>query len=300
MPAQQATPDLIEAPLEEETAGRIGLPRMPSIAEALSDDGLDGHSDHEKAGQGFSQSTAARSGPGPAKASTSSRDLGRGRRWWWPVVVGVGLTVLGLIVWYQWWGHDPVLNPLLNPPMVHIPAGSFLMGCQPAEKICFPDEQPARWVQVQAFEMGKYEVTFDEWDACVADRGCTQKPSDAGWGRGRRPVIVSWDDAQQYVTWLTRKTGKPYRVPSEAELEYAARAGTRTVWSFGDDEKTLGDYAWFGGNAGDKTHLVGEKRPNPWGSTMCMETFGNGCKTNGTTVTRTPLRMVALGKTLRV
>lgn len=95
------------------------------------------------------------------------------------MVVGVGLTVLGLIVWYQWRRPDPVLNPLLNPPMVQIPAGSFLMGCQPAEKICFPDEEPARRVQVPAFEMGKYEVTFDEWDACVTDGGCTQKPRDA-------------------------------------------------------------------------------------------------------------------------
>ena len=150
--------------------------------------------------------------------------------------------------------------------MVHIPAGSFLMGCQPVEKGCFESEKPAHQVQVSAFDIGKYEVTFDEWDACVTDGGCTQKASDQGWGRGRRPVIhVSWDDAQQYVIWLGRKTGKPYRLPSEAEWEYAARAGTQTAWSFGDDEQALGDYAWFSGNAGGQTHPVGEKRPNPWG-----------------------------------
>ena len=177
--------------------------------------------------------------------------------------------MLGLAILYQSWGRDPVLNPA----MVHIPAGSFLMGCQPAEKECWDWEKPAHLVQVSAFEMDKYEVTFDEWDACVAGGGCTQKPGDEGWGRGRRPVInVSWDDAKQYVTWLSGKTGKPYRLPSEAEWEYAARAGTQTAWSFGDDEEALGDYAWFGGNAGDETHLVGTKWPNPWG---LYDMYGN-------------------------
>ncbi|WP_295383841.1 formylglycine-generating enzyme family protein [uncultured Thiodictyon sp.] len=185
-----------------------------------------------------------------------------GWRWWWPTALAAGLSVLGLALWYQWWGGTSTLHP----PMVPIPAGSFSMGCQPADRGCYDDENPAHQVQVPAFEIGKYEVTFDEWDACVAERRCTHKPDDERWGRGSRPVInVSWDDAQQYVAWLGRKTGKPYRLPSEAEWEYAARAGTRTAWSFGDDEQALGDYAWFDANAGGKTHPVGEKRPNPWG-----------------------------------
>jgi formylglycine-generating enzyme required for sulfatase activity len=80
-------------------------------------------------------------------------------------------------------------------------------------------------------------VTFDDWDACVADGGCNgYKPSDQGWGRGRRPVInVSWDDAKAYVAWLSTKTSKPYRLLREAEYEYATRAGTLTAYPWDND-----------------------------------------------------------------
>jgi formylglycine-generating enzyme required for sulfatase activity len=89
------------------------------------------------------------------------------------------------------------------------------------------------------FAVGKYAVTFDEWDACVAAGGCTHKPGDRGWGRGRQPVIdVSWQDAQAYVSWLAKKTGQPYRLLSEAEWEYAARAGTTTRYPWGDEPGT--------------------------------------------------------------
>ena len=85
------------------------------------------------------------------------------------------------------------------------------------------------------FAVGKFAVTFDEWDACVADGGCNgYKPSDQGWGRGKRPVIrVNWDDAKAYVAWLSRKTGKTYRLLSEAEREYVTRAGTTTPFWWG-------------------------------------------------------------------
>jgi formylglycine-generating enzyme required for sulfatase activity len=113
------------------------------------------------------------------------------------------------------------------PEMVALPAGMFLMGSPAGERGRDPNEGPQRRVAVPAFAMGKHEVTFSEWDACVAEGGCTHKPADQGWGRGRRPVInVSWGDAVEFVAWLSRKSGKPYRLPSEAEWEYAARAVT--------------------------------------------------------------------------
>jgi formylglycine-generating enzyme required for sulfatase activity len=111
-------------------------------------------------------------------------------------------------------------------------------------------------------------MTFDEWDACAADGGCNgYKPADQGWERGRRPVInVSWDDTKTYLVWLSRKTGKPYRLLSEAEFEYAARAGTTTAYYWGDE---IGK-----GNAncrcgsqwdGKQTAPIGSFAPNAFG-----------------------------------
>jgi formylglycine-generating enzyme required for sulfatase activity len=117
------------------------------------------------------------------------------------------------------------------PEMVVVPAGSFTMGSPDSEEGRIEEEGPQHRVTFgRSFGVGKFAVTFEEWDACVADGGCNgYKPSDAGWGRGRRPAInVSWDDAKAYVGWLSRKTGKTYRLLSEAEREYATRAGTTT------------------------------------------------------------------------
>ncbi|MCL4315413.1 MAG: formylglycine-generating enzyme family protein [Gammaproteobacteria bacterium] len=98
------------------------------------------------------------------------------------------------------------------PEMVVIPAGSFMIGSPASEPGRDSDEGPQHLVTIASqFAAGKFEVTFDEWDACVRESGCGHNPGDAGWGRGRRPVMnVSWDDAKQYVQWLSRKTGRNY------------------------------------------------------------------------------------------
>ena len=127
------------------------------------------------------------------------------------------------------------------PLMVSVPAGSFSMGAPESEPESRDDERPQRTVSVPAFAAGAFEVTFAEWDACVAEGGCGgyspdgDSPDGEDWGRGERPVIyVSWDDAQLYVEWLSRKTGQTYRLPTEAEWEYAARAGTTTPFHTGE------------------------------------------------------------------
>ena len=121
------------------------------------------------------------------------------------------------------------------PAMVPLPAGHFLMGAWESEPHSRSGERPRRAVSVPSFAVSAYEVTFAEWDACVADGGCDGYwPDDAGWGRGDRPVInVSWEDAQLYVEWLSGVTGQAYRLPTEAEWEYAARAGTATPFYTG-------------------------------------------------------------------
>ena len=116
-----------------------------------------------------------------------------------------------------------------------MPAGSFTMGSPTHEAGRYENEGPQHRITIgRPFAIGKYEVTFAEWDACVSAGGCNQRPADKGWGRGRRPVVnVSWKEAQQYVRWLSDKTGRRYRLLSEAEWEYAARAGKQTQYHWG-------------------------------------------------------------------
>ena len=122
------------------------------------------------------------------------------------------------------------------PVMVVVPAGTFAMGSLDTERGRRDDEGPQHTVSVGSFAVGVYEVTFREWDACVRGAGCRGYfPRDEGWGRGQRPVInVSWLDAQAYVAWLSEQTGEPYRLLSEAEWEYVARAGSVTSRYWGE------------------------------------------------------------------
>jgi formylglycine-generating enzyme required for sulfatase activity len=156
------------------------------------------------------------------------------------------------------------------PEMVVIPPGRFTMGSPDSEVGRYPDEGPQHQVSIgYSFAVGKYAVTFAEWDACVADGGCNgYQPNDQGWGRSDHPVInVNWDDAQSYVRWLTSKTGHSYRLLSEAEYEYAARAGTTAPYYWGTDAGSghtncLG----CGGQwSGRQTAPVGSFAPNAFG-----------------------------------
>lgn len=152
------------------------------------------------------------------------------------------------------------------PDMVTIPAGTFRMGCVTGRR-CEEWETPVREVRLPAFEIARNEVTFAQWDVCVEYGPCGW-PGDEGWGRGDRPVIhVSWHEARDYATWISRVTGEPYRLPSEAEWEYAARAGTetRTIWG----NSVRRDQAnWDGG----RTRPVGSYAPNGFG---LNDMFGN-------------------------
>lgn len=152
------------------------------------------------------------------------------------------------------------------PEMVVVPAGSFLMGAPETELYSQDEERPVRRVTIdRPFAVGVYEVTFAEWDACAEDGGCDGfRIDDLGWGRGRRPVInLSWKFAQAYLAWLSEKTGESYRLLSEAEWEYAARAWTQTAYSFGDS--ILPSQANYWGSGWRRTLPVGSFEPNGFG-----------------------------------
>jgi formylglycine-generating enzyme required for sulfatase activity len=155
------------------------------------------------------------------------------------------------------------------PEMIVVPDGEFMMGSPKKENGRLDSEGPQHGVVfAKPFAVSKFEVTFEQWDACVRVGGCPQV-SDTGMGRGTKPVInVTWDDAQKYVAWFSQMTGKPYRLLSEAEWEYAARAGSSSRFSYdeaSDDEAQLDQLAWYRANSKDRTHPVGEKKPNAFG-----------------------------------
>lgn len=152
---------------------------------------------------------------------------------------------------------EPFRDCEVCPEMVIVPAGEFIMGAAADEEGYYENESPQHRVRINRFAAGRFEVTFEEWDACLADGGCGgYRPGDQGWGRGRRPVInVSWEDTQTYIDWLSRKSGKSYRLLSESEWEYAARAGTTTPFAFGetlsaDQANYNGQYTYGSGTKG--------------------------------------------------
>jgi formylglycine-generating enzyme required for sulfatase activity len=157
------------------------------------------------------------------------------------------------------------------PEMVVVPAGSFEMGSPESEPGRFPNEGPRHRVTIaEPFAIAKFTVTFDEWDTCANYGDCEPAISDSGYGRGRHPVInITWDDARRYVAWLARTTGKPYRLLTEAEWEYAARAGADAP---PEDPSTIDRQAWYQANSGARPHPVGEKAANAWG---LYDMFGN-------------------------
>ncbi|MBK6796333.1 MAG: formylglycine-generating enzyme family protein [Acidobacteria bacterium] len=161
-----------------------------------------------------------------------------------------------------------IKNPSQKPPenyietlpggvkleMVAIPGGEFMMGSN-----TFEDLQPIHKVTLKPFYMGKYQVTQKQWEAVMGNNPSSSKGDDL-------PVeTVSWDDAKEFCKKLSEKTGREYRLPSESEWEYAARAGSKGEYCFGDDKSLLPEYAWFDANSGGQTHPVGQKKPNAWG-----------------------------------
>ncbi|REJ54089.1 MAG: serine/threonine-protein kinase pkn1 [Microcystis aeruginosa DA14] len=150
---------------------------------------------------------------------------------------------------------ETVILPNFNLEMVDIPAGKFNMGSNE-----YDQEKPIHEVIVPAFQIGKYPITQAQYQAVMGTN-----PSRFSENPQNPVETINWFDAQEFCEKLSQLTGKNYRLPTEAEWEYACRAGTETQFSFGDDESQLGDYAWFNGNSYRATHPVGQKQPNSWG-----------------------------------
>lgn len=177
--------------------------------------------------------------------------------------------------------------------MLPIPGGSFLMGSLDSESGREADEGPPHRVTIGPFWMSKFEITWDAYEVWMSDLDIfrrealgiapnkrdqladlfqlsqpTEPYTDMTFGMGKKgypAICMTQHAARVFCKWLTAKTGRYYRLPTEAEWEYACRAGTTTAYHFGDDPASIGEYAWFYDNSSEKTQPVGKKKPNPWG-----------------------------------
>ncbi len=168
----------------------------------------------------------------------------------------VFISFLLILFMYSFlFAQDSSQNNTIIPEMILIPSGEFNMGSYKGLK----DERPVHKVSIDSFFIGKYEVTQKQWVALMGNNPSYFKGDNL-------PVeYVSWDNVQEYLKRLSQKTGEKYRLPTEAEWEYACRAGTGTKFSSGNDHTKIGRYAWFTGNSGGKSHPAGQKLPNSWG-----------------------------------
>ncbi len=177
----------------------------------------------------------------------------------WPALLAAGaLTLAGPARAGPPQGETIDLGGGVTMEFVLIRAGSFTMGSD--ENTGDGDESPQHEVTItRPFYLGKFEVTQEQWVALMGS-------NPSGFKGAKRPVdSVSWNDCQRFLARLHEKTGRKFALPSEAQWEYACRAGTHTTWSFGNDAAVAGDYGWLGVNSGGTTHAVGTRKPNAWG-----------------------------------
>ncbi len=194
------------------------------------------------------------------------------------VLITFGLFTVGTVasnIFVQLFRQNPTPSPSPSPlpplftenlpkgitlEMVNLPAGQFLMGSPDSDSDARDWEKPPHQVKVNSFAIGKYPVTQAQYQAVMGTNPSLFKNNP------QNPVeSVSWNNAQAFCQKLSQITRKTYRLPTEAEWEYACRAGTTTRYYFGDDANQLGDYAWYNGNSQGTTHPVGQKKPNAWG-----------------------------------
>jgi formylglycine-generating enzyme required for sulfatase activity len=193
------------------------------------------------------------------------------------MIVGLAAMTAGLAMSKPVPAQEKTHTNSIGMAFVLIPAGTFLMGSDDKDRDASTNEKPQHRVTIsKRFYMGKYEVTQAQWEAVMGSSPYTLQRSNPFYdlpGMAERvrkpnnPVTVSWNDAQDFIKRLNQKEGhNRYRLPTEAEWEYAARAGTTTAYSFGNDERQLGRYAWYGEDfATGSMHPVGQKRPSPRG-----------------------------------